>query len=101
MTMRSKQWWTKASRSPNSSVNNSLALPTRPGRARQAIKLGPGKRIVKAKVFVSPMRCAIFSAGPPPHDGHIVTFGQLVLFSTETGNAWLLDPADRLAARLA
>ena len=25
----------------------------------------------------------------------------LVLFSTETGDAWLLDPADRLAARLA
>jgi hypothetical protein len=24
-----------------------------------------------------------------------------VLFSTETGDAWLLDPADRLAARLA
>ena len=36
-----------------------------------------------------------------PHNGHIVTFGQLVLFSTETGDAWLLDPADRLAARLA
>ena len=31
----------------------------------------------------------------------IVTIGQLVLFSTETGDAWLLDPADRLAARLA
>src|SRR5207302_10552614 len=27
--------------------------------------------------------------------------GQLVLFSTETGDAWRLDPADRLAARLA
>jgi len=34
-------------------------------------------------------------------DGRIVTIGQLVLFSTETGDAWLLDPADRLAARLA
>ena len=31
----------------------------------------------------------------------IVTVGQLILFSTETGDAWLLDPADRLAARLA
>jgi len=30
-----------------------------------------------------------------------VTVGQLVLFSTETGDAWLLDPADRLATRLA
>jgi hypothetical protein len=35
------------------------------------------------------------------HDGRIVTVGQLVLFSTETGDAWLLDPPDHLAARLA
>jgi hypothetical protein len=35
------------------------------------------------------------------HDGRIVTIGQLILFSTESGDAWLLDPADRLAARLA
>ena len=33
--------------------------------------------------------------------GRIVTVGQLILFATETGDAWLLDPADRLAARLA
>ena len=33
--------------------------------------------------------------------GRIVTVGQLILFSTETGDAWLLDPADRLATRLA
>ena len=30
-----------------------------------------------------------------------MTVGQLILFATETGDAWLLDPADRLAARLA
>jgi len=35
------------------------------------------------------------------HDGRFVTVGSLVLFSTGTGDAWLLDPADRLAARLA
>jgi hypothetical protein len=35
------------------------------------------------------------------NDGRIVGIGQLILFSTETGDAWLLDPADRLAARLA
>ena len=34
-------------------------------------------------------------------DGSIVSIGQLILFSTETGDAWLLDPGDRLAARLA
>ena len=35
------------------------------------------------------------------YDGRFVTVGPLVLFSTETGDAWLLDPADHLAARLA
>jgi hypothetical protein len=35
------------------------------------------------------------------HDSRIVTIGQLVLFSTETGDAWLLDRTDLLAARLA
>jgi len=34
-------------------------------------------------------------------DGRIVSIGPLVVFSTETGDAWLLDPADQLAARLA
>jgi len=38
---------------------------------------------------------------PPPHDGRVVTADQLVLFSTETGDAWLLDPSDHLAARIA
>jgi hypothetical protein len=35
------------------------------------------------------------------HDGRIVTIAQLILFSTETGDAWLLDPSEQLAARLA
>jgi hypothetical protein len=33
--------------------------------------------------------------------GRFVTIGPLALFSTETGDAWLLDPADHLAVRLA
>jgi hypothetical protein len=35
------------------------------------------------------------------HDGRIVTVGQLILFSTQTGDAWLLDAEDKLAAPLA
>lgn len=35
------------------------------------------------------------------HDGRVVSFGELLLFSTNTGDAWLLDRSDRLAARLA
>ena len=34
-------------------------------------------------------------------DGRVVTADQLVLFSTDTGDAWLLDPSDHFAARLA
>jgi hypothetical protein len=34
-------------------------------------------------------------------DARVVTLGQLVFFSTQTGDAWLLDPEDRLALRLA
>jgi hypothetical protein len=35
------------------------------------------------------------------HDGRVVTIGSLVLFSTDTGDAWVLDPAEQLATRLA
>jgi hypothetical protein len=35
------------------------------------------------------------------YDSRIVTIGQLILFSTKTGDAWRLDPADQSAARLA
>ena len=34
-------------------------------------------------------------------DGRVVSFGELVLFSTDTGDAWLLDRSDGLATRLA
>jgi hypothetical protein len=46
------------------------------------------------------MRCAIFSVEQPITTA-ASSLGQLILFSTKTGDAWLLDPADRLAARLA
>jgi hypothetical protein len=35
------------------------------------------------------------------HDGRVVTIGHLVLFSSETGDAWLIDRDDHLALRLA
>ena len=34
-------------------------------------------------------------------DGRIVIIDQLMLFSTDTGDAWLFDRSDQLAARLA
>lgn len=34
-------------------------------------------------------------------DGRMVSIGPLVFFSTETGDAWMLEPAGQLATRLA
>ena len=35
------------------------------------------------------------------YDGRIVTVGPFVLFSTDTGDAWVLEPADHLAMPVA
>lgn len=35
------------------------------------------------------------------HDGRIITIAALVFFSTDTGDAWMLEPTDQFAARLA
>ncbi|HYK91157.1 MAG TPA: hypothetical protein VE398_20470 [Acidobacteriota bacterium] len=35
------------------------------------------------------------------HDSRVVRLGQLVFFSTEKGDAWILDPEDELALCLA
>src|ERR1700747_1955498 len=78
-----------------------MAIPSRPARSRKPIRRGPGKRIVEGKSFRVADEGRYFQRRAADYDGRIVTIGQLVLFSTETGDAWLLDPADRLAARLA
>ena len=46
-------------------------------------------------------RSSLYPGQAAEHDGRVVSFGQLVLFSTDTGDAWVLDVADRLAAPLA
>ena len=61
-----------------------------PGRERIA---GKNWRLAKEVDYIQRRAAA--------HDGRIVSVGPLVLFSTDTGDAWLLDPSDRLAARLA
>ncbi len=35
------------------------------------------------------------------HDARVVTLGSIVFFSTDTGDAWMLDPEDKLALCLA
>jgi hypothetical protein len=78
-----------------------MGIPARPARGRKSIRRGPGQRIVEGKSFRLADEVRYIQRRAADYDGRIVTIGQLILFSTETGDAWLLDPADRLAARLA
>ena len=78
-----------------------MANPTRRGSSRQRIKRGPGQTIVEGRSFRLADEVGYIQRRAAERDGRIVTFGQLALFSTETGDAWLLDTVDHLAARLA
>jgi hypothetical protein len=68
---------------------------------RRSIKRGPGKRQMDGKEFHLADEIRYIQRRAAEHDGRFVTVGPLALFSTETGDAWLLDPKDHLAARLA
>ena len=68
---------------------------------RRKIKPGAGKTALQGKDFRLAEEIDYIQARAAEHDGRLVSAGPLVLFSTETGDAWLLDPSDQLAARLA
>jgi hypothetical protein len=68
---------------------------------RRSIKRGAGKTAVAGKDFRLAEEIDYIQCRAAEHDGRLVTVGPLVLFSTDTGDAWLLDPVDHLAARLA
>jgi hypothetical protein len=68
---------------------------------RRNIRRGAGKKHINGKDFLLAEEIDYIRSRAAEHDGRLVTVGPLVLFSTETGDAWLLDPADSLAARLA
>src|SRR4029077_19011051 len=87
-----------ARRLPNSLVNTSMATTMRFGTGRTTIKRGPGKRLVDGKSFHLADEVRYIQRRAARHDGRVVSIGQLVLFSTETGDAWLLDPSEQLAA---
>jgi hypothetical protein len=78
-----------------------MATTMRFGTGRTTIKRGPGKRLLDGKSFRLADEVRYIAHRAARHDGRIVSIGQLVLFSTETGDAWLLDPSEQLAARLA
>jgi hypothetical protein len=68
---------------------------------RRTIKRGPRQRHLAGKDFQLAEEIGYIQRRAAEHDGRWVTVGPLALFSTETGDAWLLDAADHLAACLA
>jgi hypothetical protein len=78
-----------------------MAAPPRPAKGRRTIRRGPGQQIVGGRDFRLADEVRYIQRRAADHHSRVVTIGQLILFSTDTGDAWLLDPADRLAARLA
>jgi hypothetical protein len=64
-------------------------------------KLGAGQRWLEGKDFRLADEVRYIQNKAAEHDGRVVSVGQLILFSTDTGDAWLLDVADQLAAPLA
>jgi len=68
---------------------------------RLKIKRGAGKQWVEGKSLRLAEEVRYIQRRAAQHDGRIVTLGQLLLFSTETGDAWLLDPSDQLVTPVA
>jgi hypothetical protein len=64
-------------------------------------KRGSGQQWVDGKSFRVADEVRYIQKKAANHDSRVVGFGELVLFSTDTGDAWLLDVSDQLAVRIA
>src|SRR5262252_1918188 len=82
-------------------MKRSMAYTTRRGTVAKKIRRGPGKRMVDGKSFRLADEVRYIQRRAAEHDERVVIFGQIVAFSTASGDAWLLDTSDHLAARLA
>ncbi len=56
-------------------------------------------RVDPAQPNLVPREVDYIVAQAAASDAQVVTLGQLLVFSTQTGDAWLLDPEDHLARR--
>ena len=54
------------------------------------MRRGPGQQIVGGRDFRLVDEVRYVQRWAADHHGRIVTIGQLILFSTETGDAWLV-----------
>ena len=67
----------------------------------RTIQRGKARQVVDGKDFRLADEIRDIQNKAAEHALRMVTIGQFILFSTETGDAWLLDVTDHLAARLA
>ena len=68
---------------------------------RTTIKRGLGSSAVDGKRWRLADEVRYIQRRAALHDGRFVSVGPLALFSTDSGDAWLLDPSEGLAAPLA
>jgi hypothetical protein len=68
---------------------------------RRTLKHGAGSAWIEGKSWRLADEVRYLQRRAAAHDARFITVGRLALFSTETGDAWVLDRADRLAARVA
>lgn len=60
-----------------------------------------GTESVDGKTFRFADKARYIQRRAAERDGRIVSIGQLLLFSTQTGDAWILDPSEQLATPIA
>ena len=68
---------------------------------RMKIRRGRGTGKIAAKDLILGAELEYIRRRAAQRDPRFVQVGHIALFSTESGDAWLIDPADRLAARVA
>ena len=73
----------------------------RPAAKRGKAARGPGRRLLDGASFRLADKVRTIQRRAAANDGRVVTHGQLTLFSTDTGDAWIIDRDDRFALRLA
>jgi hypothetical protein len=65
------------------------------------VKQGRDQRWIDGRDFRLADEVRYMQRRAAERSGRIVTIGPLLLFSTDSGDAWILDPADHLATRIA
>jgi hypothetical protein len=64
-------------------------------------KNGPANQWMEGKDFRLAKEIKYIQGQAAEHDARFVTIGPLVFFSTQSGDAWMLEPSNHLAVRLA